>query len=311
MIIEKLNQYTHEQIISLKNDENDIRLILEQQPDITKLIDLKKNVINSECIISLVLNSNNNNDIKFLDFECLKDNIFVLESYNRKEKLVNINGISILKKLQKVVISDLYVKDLNIEELELLNELVEFKLLYNNLTQKQHKSLGNFKNLKKLTIKGLDTTLLDELPNVEELICYNLKNGTDMELKMPNLKSLSIIMSNKLNNLDFLLKIKNIERIKLYGISRVVEIPDLNNLQKLQEIDIMNMKRLAAIPKLNKTLYSLRIAGKIPLINVDSLINITPENLPELRRLTINLGSTQKVDIILSRFKKDNVNFLI
>ena len=34
MFIEKLNQYTEEQIIGLKNEGNQLRLLIKEQPDI-------------------------------------------------------------------------------------------------------------------------------------------------------------------------------------------------------------------------------------------------------------------------------------
>lgn len=42
MFIEKLNQYTEGQIIGLKNVDNKLRLLIEEQPDIEKLKLLKR-----------------------------------------------------------------------------------------------------------------------------------------------------------------------------------------------------------------------------------------------------------------------------
>ena len=45
MFIEKLNQYTEEQIIGLKNEGNQLRLLIKEQPDIEKLKLLKEAII--------------------------------------------------------------------------------------------------------------------------------------------------------------------------------------------------------------------------------------------------------------------------
>ena len=42
MFIEKLNQYTEGQIIGLKNEDNKLRLLIEEQPNIEKLQLLKR-----------------------------------------------------------------------------------------------------------------------------------------------------------------------------------------------------------------------------------------------------------------------------
>ena len=70
MFIEKLNQYTEEQIIGLKHEDNKLRLLIEEQPDIEKLKLLKEAIINETTEVTLVMRSNNNNLIAFSYFEC-------------------------------------------------------------------------------------------------------------------------------------------------------------------------------------------------------------------------------------------------
>ena len=53
MFIEKLNQYTEEQIIGLKNEGNQLRLLIKEQPDIEKLKLLKEAIINEATEVTI------------------------------------------------------------------------------------------------------------------------------------------------------------------------------------------------------------------------------------------------------------------
>lgn len=46
MLIEKLNQYTEEQIVNLKNDDNQLRLLIKECPNVDKLKLLTDAVVN-------------------------------------------------------------------------------------------------------------------------------------------------------------------------------------------------------------------------------------------------------------------------
>lgn len=92
MFIEKLNQYTEEQIIGLKHEDNKLRLLIEEQPDIEKLKLLKEAIINETTEVTLVMRSNNNNLIAFSYFECISDNIIGVESYNYTENILKTIG---------------------------------------------------------------------------------------------------------------------------------------------------------------------------------------------------------------------------
>lgn len=118
MFIEKLNQYTEEQIIGLKNEGNQLRLLIKEQPDIEKLKLLKEAIINEATEVTLVISSNNNNLIAFSYFECISDNVIGVESYNYTENILKtIEGISIFRNLRSIVIDALYDKKLCIDEL--------------------------------------------------------------------------------------------------------------------------------------------------------------------------------------------------
>lgn len=103
MLIENLNQYTEEQIICLKNEDNQLRLLIKECPDGNKLKLLTDAVVNERTDVSLVIASDNNNLIASPGFECMSDNVSDVSLFNRKEVLSSIDGISIanMKRLQR------------------------------------------------------------------------------------------------------------------------------------------------------------------------------------------------------------------
>lgn len=298
MIIERLNTYTDEYIKNIKKIDNSIRLIIDDKPNKNRLQILKDAIIDKDTIITLVLVTDNN--LNYQDFKCLCENVLCIESYNRIEVLESITGISIFSNLKKLVITDLYSNKIDLNELLSLNNLNELKLLYNNLTKSHHETLGKLKQLKKLTVKGLDPNLLACLPNLENLTCFGLKDGANLSSKMPNLKSLEIYRSQNILNLDFLLDLKNIQSLSLDGLSNVEEIPNLIHLQFLKGLSLTNMKRLKSFPIFHKGLKDLLINENIPITALD---NITPDNLPNLEEINVHLGSDKKSNIVLNRFK--------
>lgn len=303
MIIENLNKYSEEQIASLECNDNLIRLIIQEQPDRHKLELLKRYAIKENTAIQLCLCAVDNNLVNFDIFECLSENVVVLESYNRKSTLVSIAGISIFGNLKELVISDLYDSKLNLEELVSLKYLQSFSLKFNcNLHNSQYDAINRLYSLKKLEVKGLNSILLDKLPNMESLICHNLKDGTQLGYKMPNLKSIFINKSQQIRDLNFLLDMKIIQCICLDGLSNLSLMPDLVSLSNLRRIGICNMKRLEQIPMLNYELESLDVEKNTPLLGVDSFRYVTPINLPNLKWIRINLGNDTKSNMILNRF---------
>lgn len=277
MFIEKLNQYTEGQIIGLKHEDNKLRLLIEEQPDIEKLKLLKEAIINETTEVTLVMRSNNNNLIAFSYFECISDNIIGVESYNYTENILKtIEGISIFRNLRSIVIDALYDNKLCIDE------LVSLEL----------------NRLKRLKIKGLDSNMLSCLPNLETLTCFNLKDGTHLGIKAPNLRSIDIYRSPKILNLNFLLDLKELRSIGLDGLSNVEEMPDLSNLHSLTGMSLANMKRLQSFPLYHENLKNLLL--QLPFNVLD---NIIPENLPNLKNISVNLGSDKKNGMVLDRFK--------
>lgn len=65
MVIENLNKYSEEQIASLQEKENVIRLIISEQPNRCNLEHLRKYAIKSDTNIQLCLCAEDNNIIKF------------------------------------------------------------------------------------------------------------------------------------------------------------------------------------------------------------------------------------------------------
>ena len=298
MFIEKLNQYTEEQIIGLKHEDNKLRLLIEEQPDIEKLKLLKEAIINETTEVTLVMRSNNNNLIAFSYFECISDNIIGVESYNYTENILKtIEGISIFRNLRSIVIDALYDHKLCIDELLSLEKLEELCMSFYPITKYQYPTLNKLNRLKRLKIKGLDSNMLSCLPNLETLTCFNLKDGAHLGIKAPNLRSIDIYRSPKILNLNFLLDLKELRSIGLDGLSNVEEMPDLSSLHSLTGMSLANMKRLQSFPLYHENLKNLLL--QLPF---DVLDNIIPENLPNLKHISVNLGSDKKNGMVLDRF---------
>ena len=168
---------------------------------------------------------------------------------------------------------------------------------------RQYETINQLFSLRRLEVKGLDSMLLDKLPNLENLKCHNLKDGTQLGYKMPNLKSITIYKSPKIRDLNILLGMKMIQCIYLYGLSNLSHVPNLCNLPNLRRIGICNMKRLEQMPTLNRELESLYVEKNVPMLGVDSFRDVTPINLPNLKWIRINLGNDVKSNMILDRFK--------
>ena len=140
--------------------------------------------------------------------------------------------------------------------------------------------------------------MLSCLPNLETLTCFNLKDGTHLGIKAPNLRSIDIYRSPKILNLNFLLDLKELRSIGLEGLSNVEEMPDLSSLHSLTGMSLANMKRLQSFPLYHENLKNLLL--QLPF---DVLDNIIPENLPNLKHISVNLGSDKKNGMVLDRFK--------
>ena len=299
MFVEKLNQYTEGQIIGLKNEDNKLRLLIEEQPDIEKLKLLKEAIINETTEVTLVMRSNNNNLIAFSYFECISDNIIGVESYNYTEKILKtIEGISIFRNLRSIVIDALYDNKLCIDELVSLEKLEELCMSFYPITKYQYFSfIEQAEQTETIKNKKISSNMLSCLTNLETLTCFNLKDGTHLGIKAPNLRSIHIYRSPKILNLNFLLDLKELKSIGLDGLSNVEEMPDLSSLHSLTGMSLANMKRLQSFPLYHENLKNLLL--QLPF---DVLDNIIPENLPNLKHISVNLGSDKKNGMVLDRF---------
>lgn len=299
MVIERLNQYTEKQIIGLKNEDNLLRLLIEERPDINKVKLLHKVIVNEDVNVTLVMCSKDNNLINYSDFECMRENITGVEIYSYGgETLKTISGISIFNNLEKLIIEALYDNKMCIDELLSLKKLENLCMSFYPLSKHHYPVLNRLSGLKKMKVKGLDSNQLSCLPNLEVLTCFGLKDETKLGIKTPNLKSLHIYRSPKILNLNFLLELKNLRSINLDGLSNVEEIPDLRNLHCLVGMSLANMKRLKRFPLFHEEIKNLLL--NLP---VEALDNITPENLPNLEKICVNLGSDKKSGMVLSRFE--------
>lgn len=298
MNIRKLNQYSEEQIIGLKNEDNKVRLIIDEQPDLMKLQLLKDAIINETTEVTLVIWSNDNNLIELSEFECISNNVVGFESYNYGEMLKSIKGISIFKNLRDVVIDQLYDNKLCIDELASLENLEKLHMRPIPITKYQYPGLNKLSVLKRLEVVGLDSNMLSCLPNLEELICYRFKDGSNLEYVMPNLKKIIIIDSPKIKELDFLFGLTRLNYIHLEGLSQIEELPDLSSISTLESLRLVNMKRLKKFPIHHMGLKELAV--KLPM---DALDDVRPENLPKLGKIIVNLGSNKRSEMVLSRFR--------
>lgn len=303
MLIEKLNQYTEEQIVNLKNDDNQLRLLIEECPNVDKLKLLTDAVVNETTEVTLVIASDNNNLVAFSDFECISNNVKVIESYNYGQTLKSIEGISMFENLRKLVIDALYDDKLCIDKLPLLSKLEELCMDFYPITKYQYPALNRLNGLKHLKIKGLDSNLMSYLPNLRYLHCTGMKTGAELDRNMPNLQRIYLFRSPKLSNIEFISGLKKLEVLSLNGLSNISEIPNLDKLVNLTRIQLLNMKRLMTMPKLNKSIKSIDLTQNIPLFDPEVLRDITPDNYPQLESLRINLGNDKDSNEVLERFK--------
>lgn len=231
--------------------------------------------------------------------------IYLLDMDSGKQLLIDApscytstTGISIFRNLRSIVIDTLYDNKLCIDELVSLEKLEELCMSFYPITKYQYPTLNKLNRLKRLKIKGLDSNILSCLPNLETLTCFNLKDGAHLGIKAPNLRSIDIYRSPKILNLNFLLDLKELRSIGLDGLSNVEEMPDLSNLHSLTGMSLANMKRLQSFPLYHENLKNLLL--QLPF---DVLDNIIPENLPNLKHISVNLGSDKKNGMVLDRFK--------
>ncbi|MCG8806508.1 hypothetical protein G1K75_12685 [Tenacibaculum finnmarkense] len=304
MFIENLNSKTKEEIQLLRNIKAPLILHFEEKPDIEKLQLINNLVLNyrNDTIINLKSRANNWIDLNY--FESISDNICKINflTFNKTPKFDNLDGIEVFKQLKEIAFSYNYSNSIDLDKLSSCPEL-EYINLENAITKKHHNSLNKIKKLKTLKVKGLDASLLTEMPNLKDLQVMGLKNGDGLDIKMPNLQDIGVHSSNKLENLDFLKGLKSIESITLDGISNVESLPDLENLKKLNVFSVMNMRRLEVFSNFNIGIERLRIGKNIPLLTPNNLKMLTSKKLPNLKDITIDLKTRDESNKILQQFE--------
>lgn len=301
MFVEKLNQLNEEDIKKISTAPEPIRLFFEEPPLIEKLKIFNEIVLKNRNDVTLVLKSRNNNWIKINDFQSIS-NVRSIEflTFNKNPKFDDLEGIELFKELKKISFSYNYSNNINLEKLISCPKL-ESLSLENMITKKHHKVLNELKELKKLSVKGLDMSLISEIPKLEKLFVLGLKNGEELDLKFPKLKTISIHRSNQINNLNLLENLKDIKSITLDSISNVESLPNLEKLYNLRGFSVMNMKRLKSIKKLPSSLENIRIGSNVPLLTIENLSTLTSKELPNLKEVTINLKTKEETKALLKQ----------
>lgn len=305
MLIKELNNKTKKEIQQLKDVETPLRLLFSEKPNLEKLEVFNDFVLKHREDVTLVLSSREENWISLSDFQSINNKVRGIEFHtiNVNPKFENIDGIESFKKLKNITFLYNYSNKVDLEKLTSCPKL-EYIHMENSLTKKHHIALNKIKGLRKLYIKGLDVSLLEEMPDLEDLFVFGLKNGEGLGSKMPNLKQLRIFMSNSLKSLDFLSEVKKLDCIVLDGISQIKKLPNLDELDNLEIFSVMNMKRLESFPKLNSGLKDLRIGYNVPALETEKLKHINSKNLPNLESIEINLKTVGESDIILKQLEK-------
>ncbi len=309
MFIEDLNHKTKQEIGELSKVEDTFRLVFREKPNIDKLQLFSDLVIKGKKDrISLVLNIRDDNWIDLKDFKCISESVFKVEfhTFVVKPAFENLDGIEYFQNIKGIAFLYIYSNKIDLEKLTACPKL-EYISLENNLTKQQHKALNKLKNIKRLSVKGLDVSLLEEFSDLEKLFVLGIKNADDLDIKMPNLKEISLHRSTKITRLDFLRGLKKVENITLDSLSNVIELPNLQSLEHLKGFSVMNFKRLEKVSKFNCVLEGLRFGENIPLLRVSDLTYITPKDLPNLKDICIKFDKARENKKLLDIFKKQGV----
>ena len=139
------------------------------------------------------------------------------------------------------------------------------------------------------------------MSTMEFLEVQGLQN-TELDKKMPNLKELLILNSNKLEDVSFISGLKHLEKLSFLGANKVIKLPTLANLKQLTYLSLMNMKHLTDIFSIRevKQLRNLRIATNSFTFN--DLAWITPSIFPFLENITIKLKTMRDTNTFLTHF---------
>ena len=301
----EINNATNESIWQLKEIENHtIRLRFEAPPRPEKLQILAEVVAlphKSVFVLQLLRDSNQEDWINIEDFKtvCQVEQVFIS---NRDKGFDSLEGIEHFQNLKELDLMLCYDKNISLAPLQACPQLEKISLEL-PLTKKQHQELSLLQSLKKMNVRDLQTDLLQPIPTMEFLEVQGLQS-TDLDKKMPNLKNLLILNSNKLEDVSFISGLKYLESLSFCGANKVDKLPYLAPLKELRYLSLINMKLLTDILSIREAnqLQRLRIATNS--FSSADLAWLSPETFPLLEHITIKLKTMKETKTFLERFPK-------
>ena len=301
----EVNNATNETIWQLKEIENhNIRLRFEAPPLPEKLQILAEVVAlphKSVFVLQLLRDSNQEAWINIEDFKtvCQVEQVFIS---NRDKGFDSLKGIEHFQNLKELDLMLCYDKNISLAPLQACLQLEKISLEL-PLTKKQHQELSLLQSLKKMNVRDLQTDLLQPIPTMEFLEVQGLQS-TDLDKKMPNLKNLLILNSNKLEDVSFISGLKYLESLSFCGANKVTKLPHLAPLKGLRYLSLINMKLLTDILSIREAnqLQRLRIATNS--FSSADLAWLSPEAFPLLEHITIKLKTMKETKTFLERFPK-------
>ena len=301
----EVNNATNETIWQLKEIENHtIRLRFEAPPLPEKLQILAEVVAlphKSVFVLQLLRDSNQEAWINIEDFKtvCQVEQVFIS---NRDKGFDSLKGIEHFQNLKELDLMLCYDKSISLAPLQACPQLEKISLEL-PLTKKQHQELSLLQSLKKMNVRDLQTDLLLPIPTMEFLEVQGLQS-TDLDKKMPNLKNLLILNSNKLEDISFISGLKYLESLSFCGANKVTKLPHLAPLKGLRYLSLINMKLLTDILSIREAnqLQRLRIATNS--FSSADLAWLSPETFPLLEHITIKLKTMKETKTFLERFPK-------
>ena len=301
----EVNNATNETIWQLKEIENHtIRLRFEAPPLPEKLQILAEVVAlphKSVFVLQLLRDSNQEAWINIEDFKtvCQVEQVFIS---NRDKGFDSLKGIEHFQNLKEFNLMLCYDKNISLAPLQSCSQLEKISLEL-PLTKKQHQELSLLQSLKKINVRKLQTDLLQSISTMEFLEVQDLQS-TDLDKKMPNLKNLLILNSNKLEDISFISGLKYLESLSFCGANKVTKLPYLASLKGLKYLSLINMKLLTDILSIREVnqLRSLRIATNS--FSLADLAWLSPETFPLLEHITIKLKTMKETKTFLERFPK-------
>ena len=299
----EVNKATNETISQLKEIENHIiRLRFQEAPNPEKLQILSEILVHphkSTFILQLLRENTQKDWINIEDFKMVwnVEQIFIS---NRELRFNSLKGIESFQNLKGLVLALCYDRNLSLAPLQACSKLETISLEL-PLTKKQHQDLSLLQSLKKMNVKDLRPDLLQIMSTMEFLEVQGLRN-TELDKKMPNLKELLILNSNKLEDVSCISGLKHLEKLSFLGANKVIKLPTLTNLKQLTYLSLMNMKHLTDIFSIRevKQLRNLRIATNSFTFN--DLAWITPSIFPFLENITIKLKTMRDTNTFLTHF---------